>query len=163
VGVVWDGGRNVDLVHREVPAPGTGELKIRVEASGLCGTDLHIASGEYPFARPGVTIGHEFAGEVVEIGPDIAGFARGERVVVDPKIPCRTCSYCHASRPEQGGALRSLPFVVPGDGTGDAAPNETDSPRWYRALIFSMRVGLKGRIWPVHGGRNRPKSTFDGP
>ena len=74
-------------------------MKVRVEASGLCGTDLHIASGEYPFARPGVTIGHEFAGTIVEVGPDVEGFGVGERVVVDPNIPCRTCEYCHDSRP----------------------------------------------------------------
>jgi 2-desacetyl-2-hydroxyethyl bacteriochlorophyllide A dehydrogenase len=99
-GVVWDGGRNVDLVHREVPAPGTGELKIRVEASGLCGTDLHIASGEYPLALPGVVIGHEFAGTIVEAGPGVAdSLGVGDRVAVDPNIPCHTCSQCHNARP----------------------------------------------------------------
>jgi L-iditol 2-dehydrogenase len=99
-GVVWDGGRNVDLVHREVPAPGTGELKIRVEASGLCGTDLHIASGEYPLALPGVVIGHEFAGTIVEAGPGVVeSLGVGDRVAVDPNIPCHTCSQCHNARP----------------------------------------------------------------
>lgn len=99
-GVVWDGGRNVDLVHWEVPAPGTGELKIRVEASGLCGTDLHIASGEYPLALPGVVIGHEFAGTIVEAGPGVAeSLGVGDRVAVDPNIPCHTCSQCHNARP----------------------------------------------------------------
>ena len=97
--VVWPGREGVRIEEREVPPPGPGELKVRVEASGLCGTDLHIASGEYPFARPGVTIGHEVAGTVVEIGPGVTGFSLGERVVVDPNIQCRTCSYCHASRP----------------------------------------------------------------
>lgn len=97
---VWDGERKIDLVHREEPAPGADELKIRVEASGLCGTDLHIASGEYPLALPGVVIGHEFAGTIVEAGPDVAeSLAVGGRIVVDPNIPCRTCSYCHNARP----------------------------------------------------------------
>lgn len=80
-------------------SPDTGELKIQVEASGLCGTDLHIASGEYPFARPGVTLGHEFTGTVVELGPEVEKFSVGERIVVDPNIPCRVCTYCHSSRP----------------------------------------------------------------
>jgi L-iditol 2-dehydrogenase len=97
--VIWPGREGVRIEEREVAPPGLGELKVRVEASGLCGTDLHIASGEYPFARPGVTIGHEFAGTVVELGPGVAGFSLGERVVVDPNIQCRTCGYCHASRP----------------------------------------------------------------
>ena len=97
--VVWDGDQGVDLEPREVPEPGQGELKVRVEASGLCGTDLHIASGEYPPARPGVTLGHEFSGTVVEVGEGIDAFAEGDRIVVDPNIPCRVCRYCHDGRP----------------------------------------------------------------
>jgi L-iditol 2-dehydrogenase len=97
--VVWDGDQGVDLEPREVPEPGQGELKVRVEASGLCGTDLHIASGEYPPARPGVTLGHEFSGTVVEVGEGVDAFAEGDRIVVDPNIPCRVCRYCHDGRP----------------------------------------------------------------
>lgn len=74
-------------------------MKIRVDASGMCGTDLHIASGEYPLAQPGVTIGHEFTGTIVEVGPDVEKFEVGERIVVDPNVPCRVCEYCHSSRP----------------------------------------------------------------
>lgn len=97
--VIWDDPSGVALEDREVPSPGTGELKIQVEASGLCGTDLHIAAGEYPFARPGVTLGHEFTGTVSEIGPGVEEFGIGERIVVDPNIPCRVCTYCHSSQP----------------------------------------------------------------
>ncbi len=97
---VWDGERKIELVRLEVPEPGPGELKIQVEASGLCGTDVHIASGEYPLAQPGVTIGHEFAGTIVEVGQGVAeNLAVGDRVVLDPNIPCRTCSQCHNGRP----------------------------------------------------------------
>ncbi len=97
--VVWDGGEGVEVESREVPSPGPGELRVRVEASGLCGTDLHIASGEYPFANPGVTLGHEFSGTVVGLGEGVDAFAEGDRIVVDPNIPCRVCRYCHDSRP----------------------------------------------------------------
>jgi len=61
----------VKIESRKVPTPGPRELKVRVEASGLCGTDLHIASGEYPFARPGVTLGHEFAGSIAVLVLDM--------------------------------------------------------------------------------------------
>jgi 2-desacetyl-2-hydroxyethyl bacteriochlorophyllide A dehydrogenase len=97
--VVWDGPTGVRVENREVPPPGPRELKIQVEASGLCGTDLHIAAGEYPFAHPRVTLGHEFTGTIVEIGPEVDRFSIGERIVVDPNIPCRVCTYCHSSRP----------------------------------------------------------------
>lgn len=97
--VIWPGEQGVEVESRDVPPPGPGELKIRVEASGMCGTDLHIASGEYPFAQPGVTLGHEFSGTIVEIGQDVERFSVGERIVVDPNVPCRVCEYCHDSRP----------------------------------------------------------------
>ncbi len=97
--VIWPGTEGVEVEDREVPSPGPGELKIRVEASGLCGTDLHIAAGEYPFATSGVTLGHEFAGTVVEAGGEVIGFGVGDRIVIDPNVPCRMCRYCHDSRP----------------------------------------------------------------
>ena len=137
--IVWDGGEGVALKPREVSEPGPGELKVRVEASGLCGTDLHIASGEYPLARPGVTLGHEFSGTVVEVGEGVDAFAEGDRIVVDPNIPCRVCRYCHDGRPhlcenpEAIGVTRSggladfalLPapqaYLVPGELPSEAA------------------------------------------
>ena len=97
--VIWPGGEGVEVEPREVPSPGPGELKVRVEASGLCGTDLHIAADEYPLARPGVTLGHEFSGTVTEVGPGVEAPAEGDRIVVDPNVPCRVCRYCHDSRP----------------------------------------------------------------
>lgn len=97
--VVWNREAGAIVEDREVPSPGPGELRVEVEASGLCGTDLHIAAGEYPLARPGVTLGHEYAGRVVEVGPDVEAFGVGDRIVADPNIPCRVCRYCHSSRP----------------------------------------------------------------
>ena len=97
--VVWNREAGAVIEDREVPSPKPGELRVEVEASGLCGTDLHIASGEYPPVRPGVTLGHEYAGRVLGVGPDVEAFGVGDRIVVDPNIPCRVCSYCHSARP----------------------------------------------------------------
>lgn len=112
--VIWDDPSGVALEDREVRSPGPGELKIQVEASGLCGTDLHIASGEYPLARPGVTLGHEFTGAIVETGPEVEKFSVGERIVVDPNIPCRVCTYCHSSRPHLCEAPEALGVTLNG-------------------------------------------------
>ena len=68
VGAVWDDSRIVALEQREVPEPDTGEFLVRIGACGLCRTDLHIADGEFPATRPGVVLGHEFAGTVEEVG-----------------------------------------------------------------------------------------------
>lgn len=96
---VWNGQDRILLQTRPKPTAGPGDICVRVEASGICGTDVHVAAGEYPLARPGVVIGHEFAGTIVELGPGVASFALGDRVAIDPNIPCRTCQACHNARP----------------------------------------------------------------
>jgi L-iditol 2-dehydrogenase len=76
------------------PVPGPGELLVRVEACGVCGTDRHLFLGEFP-AMPPVTLGHEFAGVVESVGPGVVGFSPGTRVTGDPNIACGRCPECH--------------------------------------------------------------------
>jgi len=85
----------IDSLHvRQVaaPEPGPGEVVVRVEACGVCGTDHHILHGEYPASLP-VTLGHEFAGTVAATGPG-ARLAVGTRVAIDPNIACGVCREC---------------------------------------------------------------------
>ena len=84
------------------PTPRSDELLIRVEACGICGTDLHIIDGESPLAHYPIVPGHEFAGEVVELGYDIAqnngnggtNITVGSRVAIDPNLYCGHCDFC---------------------------------------------------------------------
>lgn len=112
--VVWKQPGSVLLEQREQGKPGPGQLKIRVEASGLCGTDLHIAAGEEPSAQLDVVIGHEFAGTIVEVGGGVDLYRAGDRVVIDPNIPCHTCYYCRSARPHL--CLRPQALGVTRDG-----------------------------------------------
>ena len=86
-------GRSIVAVE-EIPTPriGTGELLVRVEACGICHTDLKKI--EYDLLTPPRVYGHETAGVVVQVGQDVAGFAPGDRVVVFHHIPCMDCFYC---------------------------------------------------------------------
>src|ERR1700722_13533302 len=68
------------LVERPVPVPGPGQLRIRISACGVCRTDLHLAEGDLPPRRPGVTPGHEAVGRVEWLGPDCHRFQVGDRV-----------------------------------------------------------------------------------
>lgn len=79
------------------PKPGPSEVLVRVNAVGLCGTDLHLLDGDLR-APPGLIPGHEFAGEVVELDAEVTGLRRGERVAVDPNLPCGTCRWCRSGR-----------------------------------------------------------------
>lgn len=83
------------------PAPGAGQIVVKVEACGVCGTDLHIMDGEFPPTPYPITPGHEFAGTIAEIGPgvgDALGLSAGDKVAVDPSLFCGYCRYCRAGR-----------------------------------------------------------------
>ena len=82
----------LELVTRDVPEPGPGEVLLRVRACGVCRTDLHVAEGDLPSRLPEVTPGHEIVGEVVEQGHR---FAAGDRVgVAWLRGTCGACTYC---------------------------------------------------------------------
>ena len=86
---------------REVPdpEPGAGEVVVEVGACGICGTDLHIADGEFPPTPYPIVPGHEFAGTVVALGREVpGGLAEGARVAVDPSLFCGHCPACRAGR-----------------------------------------------------------------
>lgn len=86
------------LSLQELPRPetGPGDIVLRVRAAGICGTDRHLYHGTFP-SRPPVTLGHEFAGEVVEAAKG-TGFAPGDLVACDPNIFCGTCPECRRGR-----------------------------------------------------------------
>ena len=73
------------------PTPGPGDLVLRVDACGICGSDLHMAQ---VIKRPGVTFGHEFCGTVVAMGADVSDYREGDRVVGFPLFGCGRCPAC---------------------------------------------------------------------
>ncbi|HTG71618.1 MAG TPA: zinc-dependent alcohol dehydrogenase family protein [Candidatus Udaeobacter sp.] len=86
-------------VVKEVPypKPGPGEITIKVENVGICGTDFHIYEGEYISPFP-IIPGHEFSGTIYEIGEGVIGWEVGDRVSADPNILCGACEFCLTHR-----------------------------------------------------------------
>ncbi|KAJ3011708.1 hypothetical protein NUW54_g2080 [Trametes sanguinea] len=80
---------------REVPIPqiGDDEVLLKGEACGVCGTDQHVHEGEFIAAFPLIP-GHEIVGEIADLGKNVSGFTRGDRVVGDPSVLCGSCFYC---------------------------------------------------------------------
>ena len=76
------------------PSAGLDEVVIKVHASGVCHTDIDILYGRYGNSSFPLVPGHEYSGEIVEIGSDVNTFSVGERVVVDPNIHCGKCKAC---------------------------------------------------------------------
>jgi 2-desacetyl-2-hydroxyethyl bacteriochlorophyllide A dehydrogenase len=81
------------------PTPQAGQVVVKVECCGICGTDLHILDGEFPPTPYPITPGHEFAGTVVARGADVKpDLPIGARVAVDPSLYCGYCRRCRAGR-----------------------------------------------------------------
>ncbi len=110
----YEGARTFRVGPRDVPRPGPDEALLRMRRVGICGTDLHIYQGHLDHRVPrGGIIGHETVGEVVE-APAGSGFARGDRVVVEPLATCGACRACRMGASYLCYALKVLGVDVPG-------------------------------------------------
>ncbi|WP_085506134.1 zinc-binding alcohol dehydrogenase family protein [Thalassobacillus devorans] len=88
------------VVEMEEPAiEQSNQVKIRMKAMGICGSDMHILHGENPFASYPRVIGHEIAGEIVETGDAVSDLSVGDKVVVEPMTSCGECYACRQDRP----------------------------------------------------------------
>lgn len=96
--VVFSAPGQVAMADIPAPAPGPGQALLRVRASGICHTDVAILHGDYGDGAFPLVPGHEFAGEVEAVGPGVTGIAPGDRVAVDPNLPCGTCRACRRGR-----------------------------------------------------------------
>ena len=95
--VVIQKPKEIIVTEREIPEPGPVEVLIKVMASGICGTDVHIYRGEYLGDYP-VIPGHEFSGVITAVGSQVKRFKVGDRVAVEPNIACDNCSQCLNNR-----------------------------------------------------------------
>ena len=87
----------LEMFDLPIPEPAENEVLIKVMASGICGTDIHIFRGEYMGAYP-VIPGHEFSGIVEAAGSGVTRFRPGDRVAVEPNIACDNCEQCLNNR-----------------------------------------------------------------
>jgi L-iditol 2-dehydrogenase len=88
------------IVIEEVPRPepGPDEVVVRVFTVGVCGSDVHAYLGEHPFIDCPIVPGHEFAGVIDAVGPDVAEWERGQKVTVEPSLVCGACYNCRRGR-----------------------------------------------------------------
>ncbi len=101
------------------PEPRAGEVIVQVAAVGICGSDVHGFTGSTGRRQPGIIMGHEFSGTILEIGPDVAGgdqagWSLGERVVINPLIACLECRACKAGNTHGCANRRGIGWSVDG-------------------------------------------------
>lgn len=132
---------DIRTVGVAIPSPAPGEILIKVEAAGICGTDRHLYHGEFP-SVPGKTLGHEFSGIVVDSGD--TDIAEGQRVTCDPNTWCGTCDQCLRGRVNL--CVNNIATGIHRDG-GFAE---------YCAFPASKAVALPAELDPLHGAFCEP-------
>lgn len=102
--IVIHAARDLRVEEREAPAPGPGEVSVAIRAGGICGSDLHYYThggfGAIRVLDP-MVLGHEVAGEILALGAGVGGLSVGDRVAVNPSLPCGSCAFCLRGEPNQ--------------------------------------------------------------
>lgn len=160
---VLHGVRDLRLEERPVPEPRPGEVLVRVESVGVCGSDIHYYThgriGDFVVRAP-MILGHESAGVVVGVGEGVTRFSPGDRVTLEPGYTCRRCAYC------KSGHYNLCPDVVfmatpPIDGAF------CDYIAWPEDFVFhlpdamsfddgAMMEPLSVGLWAAERGQVRP-------
>src|SRR3989304_8070506 len=104
---VYYNNNDVRLEERPVPKIRDGELLIKVIASGICGSDV---MEWYRIKKAPLVLGHEIAGDIVEVGKGIDKYKKGDRVFVSHHVSCNTCHYCLIGHTSACDTLRTTNF-----------------------------------------------------
>ena len=104
---VWYNNRDVRVEEMPTPQIGPGELLVRVEASGICGSDV---MEWYRLDRAPLVLGHEIGGQIVAAGDGVENYKEGERVSAAHHVPCNTCHYCLSGHHTVCDTLRQTNF-----------------------------------------------------
>jgi len=143
----------------DVPEPvlGPGRLILEVGACGVCGTDLHILRGEFIATYPCIP-GHEFAGTVVTVAPDVAGFTQGDRVGVMPSVFCGSCHFCRTGRANLCATAGGFGTSMPGAFAERVSVLATHAYHIPDHLTFAGAALIEPLACVVHGfDRLRPR------
>jgi L-iditol 2-dehydrogenase len=89
--------KNIQLKVTNIPEPAAGEVRVKLIQTGICGSDVHVYLGHRLLDKPTI-IGHEGLGIIDKLGEGLSHRTVGERVVIEPNIPCRKCQYCMSGR-----------------------------------------------------------------
>jgi len=168
--VIIHAPRDLRVEDAEIPELGPRDVKVRIRAGGICGSDLHYyldgGFGAVRIREP-MILGHEIAGEIAEIGEEVTRLRPGSRVAVNPSLPCGHCAYCLEGKANHcldmrfyGSAMR-MPHVQGGFrellvcSEAQAVPVPADVPLEIAAFAEPLSVCLHAarRAGPLLGRR----------
>jgi threonine dehydrogenase-like Zn-dependent dehydrogenase len=122
-----------------IPAPGPNEALVRTLAAGVCGSDLHAARGRHPFVALPYRPGHEVVGIIEAAGSAAAGAVPGQRVIVQPFLPCWTCKMCASGRENLCENLQFFGCGYPQGGMADYFTLPADRP-----IVQDHQIRIQG-------------------
>ena len=106
--------KGLSLEETEIPEPGYGEVLVKVGASGLCASDLHIIDGILPTVKTNYIPGHELAGEIFKLGEGVNDWKIGQHIVASIDVTCNKCRYCLTGKTNLCRSLRRIGFEING-------------------------------------------------
>ena len=138
---VYYSNRDVRLEEMPVPQIGPGEVLMRVEASGICGTDL---LEWYRLSKAPLVLGHEVAGVIAAVGKGVKRHKAGERICAAHHVPCNTCHYCLGGHHTVCDTLRRTNF----------------DPGGFAEYVRLPRINVEQGIFPLPDGVSFEEATF---
>lgn len=131
--LIYEGPKVLSVQERPEPTPGEGQLKLKIRACGICGSDTAGYLGKTGRRNPGLVMGHEFSGEVVEVGEGCKlGYKVGDRVTVQPKEFCGSCPDCELGYTNVCGVGKPLMGCIDVDGAFEEYLNVNEK------LVYKM-------------------------
>lgn len=145
--LLHDFAQPLTLEEVPTPTPGAGQVLVKIAASGVCHSDLHIALGDWtklkPVAKLPLILGHELTGTIAAVGDGVTGFAIGDRVGV-PWLhqTCGTCEYCQAGQETMCGKQKITGLMVDGGYAEYAVAQASHTAKLPDALSFAEAAPL---------------------
>ena len=141
------------IEFREVPVPETGEdqVLIKIMNIGICGSDIHVYHGEHPFTSYPVTQGHEVSGEIVEIGKNVRGFHKGQKVTIEPQVYCSHCYPCRHGKYNLCEDLKVMGFQTTGTASHFFAVDASKVTPIPQEMSFEEGAMIEPLAVAVHG------------
>jgi L-iditol 2-dehydrogenase len=104
----------IEISEAAAPTPGAGQVLLRIQRIGVCGSDIHVFHGKHPYTSYPVVQGHEFSAIVEAVGPGVTGIERGQKVTAMPQVVCGECPPCRRGDEHICDRLKVQGFQAPG-------------------------------------------------
>jgi D-arabinose 1-dehydrogenase-like Zn-dependent alcohol dehydrogenase len=152
VAVVTEFGRFPEIQEMDVPAYGPRDVLVKSRACGICGSDIKLMQGKAPGIKVPLVMGHEFAGEVAEVGSEVKGVKPGDRVVIHIYLACNVCKNCRLGWQNRCENLQGqIGYTVPGGFAQYARVPASNLVKLPENITFSEGALLSGAMAsPLH-------------